>query len=45
MPISQPIRQRLFLAEIICLMCGREAGTAAAEHWPPPIPSCSSYQE
>ncbi len=31
----RPIRRRLFLAEIVCLLCGRHAGTAAAEHWPP----------
>jgi hypothetical protein len=33
-----PVRRRLFVAEIVCLMCGREAGTAAAEHWPPTGP-------
>jgi hypothetical protein len=32
------VRRRLFQAEIVCLLCGREAGTASAEHWPPSGP-------
>jgi len=32
------VRRRLFVAEIVCLLCGREAGTAAAEQWPPTGP-------
>jgi hypothetical protein len=28
---SAPVRRRLFVAEIVCLLCGREAGTASAE--------------
>src|SRR5437879_3099111 len=36
-PVPPPaaVRRRLFVAEIVCLLCGRETGTAAAEHWPP----------
>jgi hypothetical protein len=30
-----PQRQRLFVAEITCLLCGRQVGTARAERWPP----------
>ena len=33
-----PVRRRVFVAEIVCLLCGREAGTATAEHWPPTGP-------
>jgi len=32
------MRRRLFLAEVVCLTCGRKAGTALAEHWPPTRP-------
>ena len=32
------VRRRLFLAEIVCLLCGRETGTALSEHWPPTGP-------
>jgi len=35
---SVPLRRRLFVAEIVCLLCGRETGTAAAERWPPTGP-------
>ena len=33
-----PVRWRLFVAEIVCLLCGRDTGTAMAEHWPPTGP-------
>ena len=32
------MKRRLFIAEIVCLLCGRETGIAAAEHWPPTGP-------
>jgi hypothetical protein len=32
---SAPRRQRLFVAEITCLLCARPVGTARAESWPP----------
>ena len=32
------VRRRFFQAEIVCLLCGREAGTASADHWPPTGP-------
>jgi hypothetical protein len=34
-PTPAPTRQRLFVAEIACLLCGRPVGTAMAESWPP----------
>ena len=34
-PTPAPARQRLFVAEIACLLCGRPVGTAMAESWPP----------
>ena len=33
-----PVRRRVFVAEIVCVLCGREAGIAVAEHWPPTGP-------
>jgi hypothetical protein len=35
---TAPVRRRVFIAEIVCLLCGREAGVAVAEHWPPTGP-------
>jgi hypothetical protein len=32
------VRRRVFVAEITCLLCGREAGTAMADRWPPTGP-------
>ena len=37
-PTPTPVRRRVFVAEIVCLLCGREAGTATAEQWPPTGP-------
>jgi hypothetical protein len=37
-PLPPPVRRRLFVAEIVCLLCGRETGTAVSEHWPPTGP-------
>jgi hypothetical protein len=34
-PILAPRRQRLFVAEIVCLLCARPAGTARVDRWPP----------
>jgi hypothetical protein len=33
-----PVRRRLFVAEIVCLLCGRDTGTALSEQWPPTGP-------
>jgi hypothetical protein len=33
-----PVRRRVFVAEIGCLLCGREAGVAVSQHWPPAGP-------
>jgi hypothetical protein len=38
LPKKPPVRHRLFVAEIVCLLCGRSTGTALAEHWPPTGP-------
>jgi hypothetical protein len=33
-----PVCRRVFVAEITCLLCGREAGNAVADRWPPTGP-------
>jgi hypothetical protein len=35
---NAPVRRRVFVAEISCLLCGREAGNAVADRWPPTGP-------
>ena len=37
-PPSPPVRRRVFVAEIVCLLCGRQTGTAMCENWPPSGP-------
>src|SRR5579859_8285642 len=32
---AKPTRRQVFVAEIVCLLCGRQTGTAVAERWPP----------
>src|SRR5262249_13571290 len=32
---AAPVRCGVFVADIVCLLCGRHAGTATAQRWPP----------